>query len=178
MKNKIYHSWVLKIDCDQVKNILSDFPHLYNMATSKSQWGHKSLWKSLHHATSVTTGNCFPLLLFLSLQRLTEFLLSAIVINSNLVNFTHKCYRLRYSNVETCLFQIHIESSHFFKHFVVDFQDQEGYSKVRTNSAVHIRVYKKPISKVDSERTCPTWIPTFGNQEVTLFHQWVFFPPK
>ena len=73
MKNKIYHSWVLKIDCDQVKNILSDFSHLYNMATSKSQWGHKSLWKSLHHATFVTTGNCFPLLLFLSLQRLTEF---------------------------------------------------------------------------------------------------------
>ena len=114
MKNKIYHSWVLKIGCDQVKNILSDFSHLYNMATSKSQWGHKSLWKSLHYATFVTTGNCFPLLLFLSLQRLMEFLLSAIVINSNLVNFTHKCYRLQYSNVETCLFQIHIDRSHFF----------------------------------------------------------------
>lgn len=85
MKNEIYHSWVLKIDCDQVKNIPSDFSHLYNMATSKSQWGHKSLWKSLHHATFVTTGNCFPLLLFLSLQRLMEFWLSAIVINSNLV---------------------------------------------------------------------------------------------
>lgn len=54
MKNEIYHSWVLKIDCDQVKNIPSDFSHLYNMATSKSQWGHKSLWKSLHHATFVT----------------------------------------------------------------------------------------------------------------------------
>ena len=43
---------------------------------------------------------------------------------------------------------------------------------------MHIRVYKKPISKVDSERTCPTWIPTLGNQEVTLFHQWVLFPLK
>ena len=106
MKNKIYHSWVLKIDCDQVKNILSDFSHLYNMATSKSQWGHKSLWKSLHHATFVTTGNCFPLLLFLSLQRLTEFLLSAIVLNSNLVKLHPQmlqiavqwCWNMSFSN--------------------------------------------------------------------------------
>ena len=33
----------------------------------------------------------------------------------------------------------------------VYFQDHEGYSKVRTNSAVHIRVYKKPVSEVNSE---------------------------
>lgn len=33
----------------------------------------------------------------------------------------------------------------FLKHFVFNFQDQEGYSRVRTNSAVHIRVYKKPL---------------------------------
>ena len=106
MKNKIYHSWVLKIDCDQVKNILSDFSHLYNMATSKSQWGHKSSWKFLHHATFVTTGNCFPLLLFLSLQRLTEFLLSAIVLNSNLVKLHPQmlqiavqwCWNMSFSN--------------------------------------------------------------------------------
>ena len=31
------------------------------------------------------------------------------------------------------------------------FQDQEGYSTVRTNSAVHIKVYKKQLSKVASE---------------------------
>ncbi|KAL9956609.1 hypothetical protein ACROYT_G038108 [Oculina patagonica] len=31
--------------------------------------------------------------------------------------------------------------------------DHEGYSKVRTNSAVHIRVYKKPLSQVNSEET-------------------------
>ncbi|KAJ7372630.1 ribonucleases P/MRP protein subunit pop7 [Desmophyllum pertusum] len=34
--------------------------------------------------------------------------------------------------------------------------DHEEYSKVRTNSAVHIRVYKKPLSQVNSEGASKT----------------------
>lgn len=41
----------------------------------------------------------------------------------------------------------------FFKvlFVILKFQDREAYSKVRTNSAIHIRVYKKQLSDVSAE---------------------------